>query len=531
MKAEVLIALFKNMLEERLADLPRGPAGRAGPRGPAGESFVWEEHEEKIRSFAREFALKFQDLTDDQINALRGPRGERGSEGHAGRDFIFDEHVEQISEILRRELDQRREDLRLKFEDLSDEEVESLRGPRGERGSDGARGADFDFEEHREFFEGLKPKFSDFTDEERNSLKLKFHDLTADEKAELKLKFDDLTDSDRLLLRGARGKKGQVGRKGDDGPQGLQGERGKRGIQGLPGIEGPQGRAGIDGRDGRDGRDGKDAPYITDVRTDQRRDKVYFIFEFSDGSVIETNSVDLPKEVSYFFSGGGLSSGGGNGGGNGTPGADGKSAYEIWVEAGNSGTESDFLLSLIGAQGPVGPKGETGERGATGETGPQGPIGLPGLSGDGDSGQVHTIDCDPSVYAGACVYARKVGGAEAKLSDWQSLQGLRAMDYQTGYTRRVYNALADDLLTSNVLGIVESKNSETSCNVRIFGSTGPIFFGLDVDDEYYLSDTVPGAIVPSAVMPTASGMVLLKIGQALDEQRLIFVRGERTEIT
>ena len=39
------------------------------------------------------------------------------------------------------------------------------------------------------------------------------------------------------------------------------------------------------------------------------------------------------------------------GGGAGTPGKDGKSAYQIWLDAGNTGTEADFLKSLKGPQG------------------------------------------------------------------------------------------------------------------------------------------------------------------------------------
>jgi len=54
-------------------------------------------------------------------------------------------------------------------------------------------------------------------------------------------------------------------------------------------------------------------------------------------------------------------------------GPDGKSAYEIWLEAGNVGNENDFLNSLIGPEGPEGPEGETG---------PQGIQGPPGLKGD-----------------------------------------------------------------------------------------------------------------------------------------------------
>jgi surface protein len=44
----------------------------------------------------------------------------------------------------------------------------------------------------------------------------------------------------------------------------------------------------------------------------------------------------------------------------GEPGADGKSAYQIWLDEGNSGTEQDFLDSLKGPQGPPG-EGGSGE--------------------------------------------------------------------------------------------------------------------------------------------------------------------------
>lgn len=43
--------------------------------------------------------------------------------------------------------------------------------------------------------------------------------------------------------------------------------------------------------------------------------------------------------------------------GNPVPGADGLSAYEIWLQEGNVGTEQDFLDSLVGPQGPPGSGG------------------------------------------------------------------------------------------------------------------------------------------------------------------------------
>ena len=42
-------------------------------------------------------------------------------------------------------------------------------------------------------------------------------------------------------------------------------------------------------------------------------------------------------------------------------GAEGKSAYQIWVENGHSGTEQDFLNWLKGAAGEKGDKGDQGK--------------------------------------------------------------------------------------------------------------------------------------------------------------------------
>jgi hypothetical protein len=56
-------------------------------------------------------------------------------------------------------------------------------------------------------------------------------------------------------------------------------------------------------------------------------------------------------------------------------GNDGKSAYQIWLELGNTGTEQDFFNSLTG------PKGDKGEDGAQGPVGPAGSDGSDGSDG------------------------------------------------------------------------------------------------------------------------------------------------------
>ena len=68
-------------------------------------------------------------------------------------------------------------------------------------------------------------------------------------------------------------------------------------------------------------------------------------------------------------------------GANGEKGTDGKSAYQIAVEQGYQGSESDWLSSLKGD------KGDTGERGEKGDTGDRGLQGVPGEKGEkGDAG-------------------------------------------------------------------------------------------------------------------------------------------------
>lgn len=53
----------------------------------------------------------------------------------------------------------------------------------------------------------------------------------------------------------------------------------------------------------------------------------------------------------------------------GQTGTDGKSAYQVWLDQSNVGTEQDFLNSLKGEKGDAGPQGLQGEQGPKGESG------------------------------------------------------------------------------------------------------------------------------------------------------------------
>lgn len=68
-------------------------------------------------------------------------------------------------------------------------------------------------------------------------------------------------------------------------------------------------------------------------------------------------------------------------------GLDGESAYEIAVDHGYSGTEEQWLDSLVGPQGPAGADGKDGKDGKDGQDGSQGPAGADGADGqDGADG-------------------------------------------------------------------------------------------------------------------------------------------------
>lgn len=73
---------------------------------------------------------------------------------------------------------------------------------------------------------------------------------------------------------------------------------------------------------------------------------------------------------------------------NGTDGTDGDSAYQIWLDLGNEGTEQDFIDSLTGPQGDQGPQGDVG---LTGDEGPQGAPGPAGIQGEAGEDGTDTI--------------------------------------------------------------------------------------------------------------------------------------------
>lgn len=158
------------------ADGKRGPIGPEGPQGPQGPK-----------------GDKGDPGTDGIIgkDGAPGPKGDTGPEGPPGKDGLDGA------------------DGTMTFEDLTYDQLESLRGevgPRGVRGETGDPGP--------EGPQGPKGE------------------------------------------KGDQGIQGEIGPKGDTGEQGLQGEIGPKGDTGLQGEQGPQGEKGEDGEQGAQGEVG-----------------------------------------------------------------------------------------------------------------------------------------------------------------------------------------------------------------------------------------------------------------------------------
>ncbi|MFT9039459.1 MAG: BppU family phage baseplate upper protein [Schleiferilactobacillus harbinensis] len=222
--------------------------------------------------------------------------------------------------------------------------------------------------------------------------------------------------------------KGQKGDTGDPGPVGPQGPQGKTGPAGPQGVKGDTGATGPQGPKGDTGAQGNtgigiiysDQDVLTDAPTTEPdgtllvdvKDDLYQAVNgkwshlgsikgaTGDGLKLKgtlTGTDKLPDPSTgdggdtYLIAGhlwvltnGAWADGGelqGPVGETGPKGDPGESAYQVWLDAGNKGTQADYLAALKGARGDTGATGPTGATGAKGDTGPQGAKGDTGATG------------------------------------------------------------------------------------------------------------------------------------------------------
>lgn len=319
MKKEFLIALIESLIDDKVSKIDfnipipkrglrgyRGVKGTDGKDGIDGKNFSFSEHKERIFNEIHEYVNTLD------LKGSDGVDGKDGTDGKDGQSFSWEESEDQIYELINKSFEENRH---------------MLKGARGQRGK---AGKDFNFEDHREeIFSTLQKFFSTSKDE----LKLKFSDLSEEEKDLLKLKFKDLTEEDLLKIKGDKGPRGQRGKaiRGDRGSKWITGN-GKPSnkmeastddmyldhgtgdifkwdgswvregnIKGPAGV-GVRGKIGLTGPRGETGRDGVDAPYIVNVEADSVGKDIYFSFYFSDGSVIETDPIKIPAIKNFYSS-------------------------------------------------------------------------------------------------------------------------------------------------------------------------------------------------------------------------------------
>lgn len=182
--------------------------------------------------------------------------------------------------------------------------------------------------------------------------------------------------------KGDKGDRGDTGVQGEQGPQGVQGDKGDQGVQGEQGttytptvssdgwlswsssdgtttpdpsyLKGPKGEQGEQGPKGDKGDTGPTGSKGDKGSVGPKGDKGDTGISISN---VEASKIDSDTYVKITLSSGSVTQfivKDGNKGEKGSAGPEGKSAYDIWKDAGNSGSIDVFLSSLKGDRGADG---------------------------------------------------------------------------------------------------------------------------------------------------------------------------------
>lgn len=127
MNNELLLALIDSIVDDAIKkqiSVIEGPRGQRGPKGRDGRDFYLEDHSEAIKQLVLENLPTEINLTDEQLLAIKG------------KDFSFEESREHIANLIKENAHL----FKLHFSDLSEEEIQSLKGEKGPRGQRGRQG-------------------------------------------------------------------------------------------------------------------------------------------------------------------------------------------------------------------------------------------------------------------------------------------------------------------------------------------------------------------------------------------------------
>lgn len=185
---------------------------------------------------------------------------------------------------------------------------------------------------------------------------------------------DGNTGTETDFLNSLVGANGSAGTNGTDGVDGTNGTDGQSAYQvwvadGNTGTESVflNSLIGANGANGSDGQDGTSINIKGSATT-------YALLptagnQIGDGFITSDNGHLNIWNGTDFDDVGKIQGPEGVAGSDGANGIDGQSAYELWIADGNSGTESDFLNSLVGTSGLDGADGTNGTNGVNGVNG------------------------------------------------------------------------------------------------------------------------------------------------------------------
>ena len=237
-------------------------------------------------------------------------------------------------------------------------------------------------------------------------------------------------------LKGPQGPKGDTGPQGSIGPVGPQGAVGPAGPEGPQGVQGPAGQGLTNKGHWVEGTTYSKDDYVFAVRSDGATGLSLFVtttdtsFVSSTAPATDTTNWSEVEAPQGPQGPAGPQGDIGPKGDTGSQGPDGKSAYQVAVADGYTGTEADWLTSLKGAKGDTGatgPVGDTGPQGEQGPTGPQGPAGVAGASYAGDvSGASVTYSQGLGEDDKTDTLTNFISGFEEDLTELQNYQTMQA---------------------------------------------------------------------------------------------------------
>lgn len=231
----------------------------------------------------------------------------------------------------------------------------------------------------------------------------------------------------------------------------------------------------------------------------------------------------------------------------GETGIEGKSAYQVAVEKGFIGTETEWLASLKGEIGPMGPQGiqgKTGPQGIQGEIGPQGiqgeigPVGPQGIQGKigpqgpkGDSYQI--TETDYAAIAGMVPVPSKTSEltndsnfiTDVKLNGESVINEDGSINLQLG---SLDTTLGETITCNQAIGGISAGTTFTEdttiadiiralLKVPVIETDGAIYYGLSRDIPTSIEGLTPVTIDRDTLL--SSGYTYKNINT--DDQRVI----------